>query len=387
MNDVLSRRKMLGMIGVAGVAVAGCQIKPKQGTESSPTLVIGKSETGLALADEAFSHTLEGHPENALRLKVIKHSLLSAQGNGRFPPLFSIPSRTATIEELRLVHEPDYIDKIQRALTVGEFLTKSKWSPYGGPAAFTAAASSVAASIDLVRAIYEKRIRNGFAIVRPPGHHAGANQAAGYCIFNNTAVAVRSLQKTQKCRVAIVDFDQHHGSGIEEVFYLDENVLYVSTHQDDWPHTGKIDRIGEGAAKGTNVNIPLPYGTGDSGLAKVYDEVVVPLLHRFKPDIIVVAAGFDTHWRDYQGSFILSLSGISEISRKIKQAAEVLCGGRVAYVLEGGYQLSVLAAGVSNIVGDLCGSVKPVIDPYGASVDKEASVASVISKVRKIHRL
>ncbi len=387
MNDVISRRKMLGLIGVAGAALAGCQTNPKPFTPPGPALVFGKSETGLALGDESFHHTLEGHPENALRLKAIKDSLLEAQRGGRIRPLFSISPRVATIEEIRLVHELDYIQKIERASAPGEFLTKSKWSPYGGPAAFKAAASAVAASTDLVRAVFEKRIRNGFAVVRPPGHHAGVSQAAGYCIFNNIAVAVRALQKTEKCRVAIVDFDQHHGNGIEDVFYRDGNVLYVSTHQQDWPHTGKIDRTGEDAGKGTNVNIPLPYGTGDLGLAKVYDEVVLPVLRRFKPDIIVAAAGFDTHWRDYQGSFILSLPGISEISRKIKRAADELCDGRVAYVLEGGYQLSVLAAGVTGIVSDLSGSVAPIVDPYGASVDKEASVTEVIRKVRKIHKL
>lgn len=375
-EKTLSRREMLGTMGLAAIALSGCQsLLNKKLETQKPTL-------GLAYVAGSNRHTLEGHAESALRAQAITARLQDFAA-----PRISIPDRSATLEELLLVHDRDYIRSIEAAKTPGQFLTKSRWSPYGGPYAFEAASLAVGASIDLARAVADGKIQNGFALTRPPGHHARAKSSAGYCIFNNVAVATRALQRAGKRRIAIVDIDIHHGDGTEEIFYRDADVLYVSTHQNDWPYTGAIEKIGEGAGRGTNINIALPFRTGDAGLRKAYEEVVIPALRRFQPEIILVSAGFDTHWRDPQGSFNCSLQGLYEISKLLNAAATEVCQGKIAYILEGGYQLEALSYGVMNLVSGLANKDHVAFDPLGRSGVPDADVTEVLRKVRKIHGL
>lgn len=388
---------MLGLLG-SSVVLAGCQAMPRGSegasfkTEKSlgpiPDLSFSPvATTGLSVDPLSFQHTLAGHPENALRATAILDRLKSAQSKGYIPTLGKISTRVATSDELALAHKRSYIELVQKTKTSNSYFTKSRWSPYGGPYAFEAAAAAAGQTIELVTALHEKRIRNGFAITRPPGHHAGFDSARGYCIFNNIAIAARALQKLKPQRIAIVDFDVHHGNGIQDIFYRDSDVLYISSHQADWPHTGAIDQTGEGPGRGTNINIPLPYQTGDLGLKRVYEQIVRPALRRFKPDIIIAAAGFDSHWRDYQGSFSLSLQGIDQITKIIHEAAQELCDGRIAFVLEGGYQLEVLATGVANLISQISGTNNEPVDTFGHNDEAEADVVSIIKKVQKIHRL
>lgn len=371
----LSRREMLGTLGLAALTLSGCQ-------SLLNTKALAKPVLGLAYVSGSNRHTLEGHAESALRAEAISSKLKSLS-----LPAMPIADRAATLEELLLVHDREYIRSIENAKTAGQFLTKSRWSPYGGPYAYEAASLAVGASIDLVHAVADGKVQNGFAITRPPGHHARAKSSGGYCIFNNVAVAARSLQKSGKRRVAIVDIDIHHGDGTEETFYRDGEVLYISTHQNDWPYTGAIEKMGEGAGRGTNINIALPFRTGDAGLKRAYEEVVIPALRKFKPDIILVSAGFDTHWRDPQGSFNCSLQGIYEISRLLNLAAAEICQGKIAYLLEGGYQLEVLSYAAANIVSGLVNPRHEVMDPLGNSGLADADVSEVLRKVRKLHGL
>ncbi len=367
---------MLGTMGLAALALSGCQsLLNKTALTTKPTL-------GLAYVAGSNRHTLEGHAESALRAQAIVSRL-----QGLTTPFSTISDRAANLDELLLVHDREYIRSVEIAKTAGQFLTKSRWSPYGGPYAFEAASLAAGAAIDLARSLDEGRLQNGFAITRPPGHHARAKSSAGYCIFNNVAIATRALQKTKKRRIAIVDIDIHHGDGTEETFYRDADVLYVSTHQNDWPYTGSIEKIGEGPGRGTNINIALPFRTGDEGLKKAYEDVVIPAIRRFQPEIILVSTGFDTHWKDPQGSFNCTLRGLYEITQLLNQAAREICHGKIAYILEGGYNLEALSLGSLNLVQGLASPDYVAIDPIGRPNVADADVTEVLRKVRKIHGL
>ena len=396
-----SRRNMLGLIGVtAGTGLIGCQTNKKIETAKTGIFVTRdaikfaeQASVGLATCHGADEHSLQGHPESRLRTEVIEAAVVSAQSKKYLKEFRAVPERPASVQEILRVHSIEYVEQIQKASRSGVYLTQDRWAPYGGPHAFQAACASAGAAISLVRSIDEKRFKSGFALTRPPGHHASRDSSGGYCLFNNIAIAVRDLQERKRAegviaRVAIVDVDVHHGNGIQDTFYQDPNVLYISSHQNDWPFTGAIDKGGKGAGIGTNINIPLPFDTGDAGLRSVYQHVVEPALNRFKPDCIVVATGFDTHWRDYQGSFILSNSGILEITKLLCDVAKKLCDGKIGFVLEGGYQLETLASASVNLLGLLAGAESSSFqDSFGKSDRKEADVSSVTEKVRKIHKL
>ncbi len=399
----LDRRDVLHFLGSAAVlgcagAVAplvGCQgpAVKADGTEVAGGARLNVSESanvGIGLHASFFQHSLTGHPENHLRIQAILASLAEDQFSKRLGALRLLPSRNANVDELLLAHERTYIEKVQRLTGAGSYMTKSKWSPYGGPMAYAAAAASAATAIDIVQAVDGRQIKSGFALSRPPGHHAGRDSAAGYCFFNNVVVAVRALQSRKKVRVAIYDFDVHHGNGIQDAFFQDSQVLYISTHQDGWPGTGTIEKIGAGAGRGMNINIPLPMGTADKGFAAVFRSLVEPALRRYKPDIIVGAAGFDTHWRDYQGGLALSSSGQAAVVQNLKRVAGEVCGGRLALVLEGGYQLEVLATGVSNAMQVLTADVdkQPIVeDTLGFSEQSEPAIDDIVAKVSKLHGL
>ena len=404
MNTTFSRRRLLGqMAGLAGASVTtslvGCQTIPgafnstKPASDASAAIRFGDTgRVGLALCQATAQHSLFGHPENAERANSIYRGIASAQRDQKIAAFRRVVDSQAHIEQVLRVHSKRYVESVSQSLAAGRYLTKNRWSPYGSPAILEAALTAAGAATELIRGIHEGKFKTGFAITRPPGHHSLPEASGGYCIFNNIAIAVRDLQSNVPPaaavpRVAIVDIDVHHGNGLQDIFYSDPNVLYISTHQNDWPFTGAIDKTGAGAGRGTNINIPLPYDTGDEGLRSVYEHVVVPALRRFKPELIAVATGFDTHWRDYQGSFITSNRGIAKICEILSQTAEEVCSGKIGFVLEGGYQLKVLEAAAANLVGMLSGSSASLVDEFGGPDRSEAEVNGVIKKVLDLHRL
>jgi acetoin utilization deacetylase AcuC-like enzyme len=187
-----------------------------------------------------------------------------------------------------------------------------------------------------------------FALGRPPGHHACRDLAMGFCLFNNVAVAARHAQREHGVeRVLIVDWDVHHGNGTQEIFYADGSVGYFSTHQ--WPFypgTGKWTERGVGSGEGSTCNVPLPAGTGDAGYVAAFAGVLVPFARRFAPDLILVSAGYDAHYADPLGQMAVSTRGFAALTGVVAGLATELCGGRLAFVLEGGYDLEALGAGV-----------------------------------------
>jgi len=233
-------------------------------------------------------------------------------------------------------------------------------------------------------------VDSAFALVRPPGHHATATRAMGFCLFNNGAIATKyALAKYKLERVLIIDFDVHHGNGTHDTFYDNPQVLYISTHQYPfYPGTGSIEETGSGEAKGTTVNIPLPSGCGDAEYLPVFEQIIVPAAKRFKPQLILVSAGYDLHWADEIALMQVSVTGFAQMVKIIRGLADELCGGRLAFTLEGGYNLTALAASIRATFDVLLGNTK-IEDPLGESPRgfQAPSIAPLLKKIKEIHDL
>ena len=222
------------------------------------------------------------------------------------------------------------------------------------PGSYDAAMLAAGAATAAVDAVMEGA-RAAFALVRPPGHHARYNSAMGFCLFNNMAVAAQhAVKKYGLERVMIVDWDVHHGNGTQDYFYERDDVLFFSSHRYPfYPGTGAANETGRGKGEGYTVNVPLPAGTGDGRYKEVFDDVVAPLARRYRPQLILVSAGYDAHLADPLGGMAVSVAGFSEMARTVRSLADEIaeCEGRVAAVLEGGYNVEALAASVMATIG------------------------------------
>jgi acetoin utilization deacetylase AcuC-like enzyme len=241
-----------------------------------------------------------------------------------------------------------------------------------------------------VDAVMTGEVNHAFALVRPPGHHATPDEAMGFCLFNNVAIAAKyALGKYNLKRVLIVDFDVHHGNGTEEIFYTDPKVLYFSTHQyPHYPGTGAIGDDGAGEGKGANVNVPLPAFCGDREYKRAYEEILVPVARRFQPQLILVSAGYDNHWADQLSAMQLTVDGFAEIVAIVKRLADELCQGRLLFSLEGGYNLEALSQSVKATFEVLLGiprGADPLGKPRGGTTPP--TIDPILQKVKATHGL
>jgi acetoin utilization deacetylase AcuC-like enzyme len=206
--------------------------------------------------------------------------------------------------------------------------------------------------------------RTALAMVRPPGHHAERDRAMGFCLYNNVAAAAAHARTLRADRIAIVDYDVHHGNGTQHIFTADPNVLYVSTHQFPYyPGTGAADETGEGAGAGATVNIPLEAGATDEDYRLVFADIVGPVLRQFRPDVLLASAGFDAHERDPLGGMRLTTGAFAAMTAELRAVADECCDGRLALVTEGGYDLPALAGSLEAVVETLAGPSTPAVWP------------------------
>jgi len=339
--------------------------------------------TAYCYDDIYLKHNQPGHPENAGRLQAIMAGL---QESKLLERLNQIPARPATEEEIAAIHTKSYIGQVRQVSEQGGGHLDG--DTYTTAHSYQAALMAAGGLLALTQAVLDGEVQNGFALVRPPGHHAIPGRGMGFCIFNNIAVAAKfALTRPEVEKVMIVDFDVHHGNGTQDVFEASSDVLFVSTHQHPfYPGTGRIDESGWGEGAGTLVNVPLPAGVGDSGYAQIMQEIIWPLAHRYDPQLILVSAGFDAHWTDPLAMMTLSLEGYAQITRELANMADELCDGRIVFTLEGGYDPTVLANAVQNVFHILLGEDK-ISDPIGRSPYQEASIANLIQTVKRVHNL
>jgi len=273
-----------------------------------------------------------GHPERPERLEAV-HRALAPRAEGLLP----VGPRPATDEELLRVHTPEHLDSLTRAC---------REAPAGlDPDTFVSAESLAVArlaagsTVELARRVARDELRTGLAAVRPPGHHAEAARPMGFCLLNHVAVAARALQQGEGLeRIAIVDWDVHHGNGTQHSFEDDPGVLYVSTHQfPHYPGTGDVAEAGRGPGRGATLNVPMPPGCGNPEYLGVFHRIVAPALRAFRPEIVLVSCGFDAHRDDPLAGMELDAEGFGGMARLLRSVAEECCRGRLLLVLEGGY--------------------------------------------------
>ena len=291
-----------------------------------------------------LSHdTGPGHPERAERLTAICDHLRAAGLWGTLAHLDPVP---ATRELLMMVHPPAYLDTIERACRHGP--TALDPDTVASPGSWPAALRAAGAVTQAVDRLAVGALDAAFCAVRPPGHHALADRAMGFCLFNNVAIGARYAQRRHNLtRVLIVDWDVHHGNGTQAIFYDDPSVLYCSTHQwPCYPGTGRRDETGQGPGAGFTMNAPLPAGAGDADVLRAFRDALLPKALAFKPNLVLISAGFDAHRDDPLAGLAVTEAGYAELTRLVRQVADACCRGRVVSVLEGGYNLIALGRSV-----------------------------------------
>jgi len=293
--------------------------------------------TGLVYDDIFLEHGDPHHPENLRRLQAI---LARLEETGLRARMRALPTRAAEVEEICWLHDEDYVDDLRRICAAGGGALDL--DTVATERTYQAALVAAGACLDAARAVAGGEVSNAFCLVRPPGHHARPYQGMGFCFFNNLALAAEALIRDGLARVAIVDYDCHHGNGTQEMFYHRREVFYLSLHQAPlYPGTGSLDEVGIDEGVGTTLNFPLPPQAQDGHYLRAFEEVVLPALARYRPEAILVSAGYDAHFRDPLAHMCLTADGFYRMSRHLVGAATELCDGRLVAVLEGGYDLPV----------------------------------------------
>ena len=303
-----------------------------------------KNRTGIIYHSDYLKHDTGLHPENKERL-ISTVSYLKK--TGLLDKLELIKPRRAELNELQYIHHLDHIEKVRRS---SEIKLQLDPDTILSTESYDVARLAAGGAITAVDAVLDN-VENSFALVRPPGHHATPVRGMGFCLFNNVAIAARHAQKKGLKRVLIVDWDVHHGNGTQEAFYDDPSVLYFSTHQfPHYPGTGWIDEVGKGEGMGYNINVPLPAGTDDTGFVAAFEEILLPAALEFSPDIVLISAGFDACTGDGLAGMKMTTQGFAVLASIVKSIAKESCDGKLAAVLEGGYNIVLLPEAIAYVL-------------------------------------
>lgn len=311
----------------------------------------------ILIASERFAEhmTPPGHPESPERAEVM--DAVAAEWRGRGGEV--VAPREASREQLARVHAPEHLRRMGEAAGISVALDPDT---YTSPDTYEVALLSAGAAVDAVERVMGGGHKRAFVLSRPPGHHAEHDRAMGFCFFNNVAVAAAHARALGATRVAIVDYDVHHGNGTQHIFEHDPDVLYISTHQFPYyPGTGAADEVGFGAGAGRTVNVPLELGATDEDFRLVFEQVVVPVLRQFAPDVLFISAGFDAHERDPLGQMRVTTPGFAAMTAALRQVAEECCDGRLVAVAEGGYDLRALRECYRTVIDVLSADTAPAV--------------------------
>ncbi len=330
-----------------------------------------KLPTALIYDPIYLEHDTGGaHVERPERLTAIRTALanydLAGEGDYIRPP-------DATIAQVERVHDGDYIRQVQSIAAAG-----GRWMDIDtviSPRTWEASLKAAGAAVLGVDLLLSGAHQTAFALVRPPGHHANANHAGGFCIFNNAAIAAAHALATGIERVLIVDWDVHHGNGTQDIFYRDPRVLYFSTHEYPfYPGSGGRHERGSGAGRGYTLNVPLPHGVGDAGYLQVYRDILAPAAARYRPQLVIISAGYDAHHSDPIAYMGLTALGYYQMASMVRDIANAYCDGRALAVLEGGYNLPALGDSAAATLLGLNGLPLPLAIEGQHNIDEEKLV-------------
>ena len=338
--------------------------------------------TAIAYDPYHKRHTREGHPENQRRVEEC-WSLL--QLDGLLTKVQHVPSTPAPLDAVLRVHSRTYLEQLEATAHQGKGNLDA--DTYLTDESYQAALLSAGGLLNIIDAVLQGKVRNGISLSRPPGHHAMPHWGMGFCLLSNVSIAARWAQDHyQVDRVLIVDIDVHHGNGTQEVFYRDPSVLFFSTHLFPfYPGTGAAYETGEGKAEGTNINVPMPSNVGDEGYATVFQQLLFPAARLFRPELILVSAGYDAHWLDPLAHMRLSITGYTRLLEQLLALADELCHGRLVVALEGGYHIGALSHAVLSAVRLLCNSHQGISDPFGPAPGGERDITPLLEKLRRLH--
>ena len=318
-------------------------------------------------------HYEYGHPERPERVERLRDALIDAGWWEQYP---KVQPHLVSDTVFTCIHSKSYLESLNRICQAGERLDGDT---YTTTTSWGLALKNCGGAIATALEVWDRKARRGFALCRPPGHHATRDWGMGFCLLNNIALAAESIiQDRSANKLAIVDLDLHHGNGTQDIFWERGDVLYISTHQSPfYPGTGGLYETGEGEGVGATVNLPLPPGSGDIAFTTIMQGIILPLLVRFDPQMILVSFGFDVHWRDPLGHLQLSAEGYGELIKSLSKWADEHCGGKIALFLEGGYDLEAAAAcgqAVTAAMLDISWH-----DPLGPSPRKEGTSWQIIN--------
>ncbi len=327
-------------------------------------------ETLVQMRGGAFVVSPDPHPSSSHITQRIKEFL---DGSGLTARMVPIPARAASEDELAFFHTRAYIAGIRAYAAGGP--SSGPWGETDedtvvSPGSFEAALFAAGGALNAVSAVLEGQVRNAYALLRPPCHHATSNQGLGFCIFNNTVLAAHHARAVYGLeRILIVDWDAHHGNGTQDAFYADSGILFISLHQQNlYPRlSGELEQVGSGSGAGYTVNIPLPPGTGDRGYRAAFEQIVLPIGEQFRPQLVIVTAGQDASWMDPLTQMMLTMDGYQQISQMMVNFAEQVCDGRLVMLQAGGYSASYVPYCTVGVVGPLLNNDPGLIDLNAAS--------------------
>jgi acetoin utilization deacetylase AcuC-like enzyme len=329
---------------------------------------------------DAPGHTYPGHPESPQRLAAMQEWLSAPP----YPEMVWLDYTPASEAEILLVHPPQTLDFIKNACQRGPHEFEPSPS-YVTENSYQAALGAVGATLAVSQRILAEGRGRGFAIVRPPGHHAEPDSPMGFCLLNNVAIAAADAVASGLSRVAIIDFDAHHGNGTEAAFWQAEQVGYLSTHEMNlYPGSGRLESAPH--ARGRIINIPLPAFSDTSTFLSLFQQVAIPWMRNFEAEMLLVSAGYDAHFSDPLTTLTLDTNGYFQIAQLLVDLAEEFCQGRILFVLEGGYDPQALKDNIQACLAALCGR-SDFPDHYGKSPGGCSNIAAQIERLRIIHQL